>query len=222
MFLKPKLKGSIKNIMKRNSVLRFVLIAFCMFFFGAVSRTRADDNCAGVPVAQQGNSGATGHAVLCVNEDGVQASMKVSHLVSGNAYTVWFVYFDNPAACTSSGLTGPGQPCGAADLTKPVPDALHPGLAPPGVFGRMDSGVADEDGQARFSAKLQDFKVSKGALIWLFIFVHGPASADNEARARQLLTPEAPGLGAPGLGLLVRKGFGAGVAVFNIPAPTAD
>ena len=208
--------------MKRSSVLRFVLIAFCMFFFGAVSSTRAHDNCAKVPVTQQGNSGATGRAVLCVNEDGVQASMKVNNLISGNAYTVWFVYFDNPAACTSSGLTGPGQPCGSADLIQPVPDALHPGLAPPGVFGRMDSAVADEDGQARFSAKLQDFKVSKGSLIWLFIFVHGPASADNEARARQLLTPETPGLGAPGLGLLVRKGFGAGVAVFNIPSATAN
>jgi hypothetical protein len=208
--------------MKRNSVLASVCITSCMFFFGSVSSTRADDNCAKVPVTQQGNSGATGHAVLCVNEDGVQASMKVRNLLSGNAYTVWFVYFDNPAACASSGLTGPGQPCGSADLTKPVPDALHPGLAPPGVFGRMDSAVADEDGQARFSAKFQDFKVSKGSLIWLFIFNHGPASTDNEARARQLLTPETPGLGAPGLGLLVRKGFGAGVAVFNIPATTVD
>jgi hypothetical protein len=221
MFPKPK-TGREYYIMKRSSVLGFVLIAFCMFFFGAVSSTRADDNCAKVPVTQQGNSGATGHAVLCVSEDGVQASMKVRNLVSGNAYTVWFVYFDNPAACTSSGLTGPGQPCGAADLTTPVPDALHPGLAPPGVFGRMDSAVADEDGQARFSAKLQDFKVSKGSLVWLFIFNHGPASTDNEARARQLLTPETPGLGAPGLGLLVRKGFGAGVAVFNIPATTSN
>jgi hypothetical protein len=86
----------------------------------------------------------------------------------------------------------------------------------------MDRAVADEDGQARFAAKLQDFKVSKGSLIWLFIFNHGPASTDNEARARQLLTPETPGLGAPGLGLLVRKGFGAGVAVFNIPATTSN
>jgi len=208
--------------MKRSSVLRFVLIASCTFFIGAVSSTRADDNCARVPITQQGNSGAAGHAVLCVNEDGVQASMKVRNLVSGNAYTVWFVYFDNPAACASSGLTGPGQPCGSADLTTPVPDALHPDLAPPGVFGRIDSAIADEDGQARFSAKLQDFKVSKGSLIWLFIFNHGPASTDNQARARQLLTPETPGLGAPGLGLLVRKGFGAGVAVFNIPATTAN
>jgi hypothetical protein len=221
MFSKPKI-GREYDIMKRGSVFGFVFVAFCIFFFGAVSSTRADDNCARVPVAQQGNSGATGHAVLCVNDDGVQASMKVNNLVRGNAYTVWFVYFDNPAACTSAGLTGPGQPCGSADLTQPVPDALHPDLAPPGVFGRMDSAVADEDGQARFAAKLQDFKVSKGSLIWLFIFNHGPASTDNEARARQLLTPETPGLGAPGLGLLVRKGFGAGVAVFNIPATTVD
>lgn len=208
--------------MKRSSVLRFVLIAFCMFFIGAVSSTRADDLCAKVPVTQLGNSGATGHAVLCVNDDGVQTSMRISNLISGNAYTVWFVYFDNPAACASSGFTGPGQPCGSADLTTPVPDALHPSLAPAGVFGRMDSAVADEDGRARFSAKMQDFKVSKGSLIWLVIFTHGPASTDNHARALQLLTPETPGLGAPGLGLLARKGFGAGVAAFNIPATTGN
>jgi hypothetical protein len=80
----------------------------------------------------------------------------------------------------------------------------------------MDSAVADDDGEASFSAKLQDFKVSKGALIWLFIFVHDPANSDNHVRARQLLTPESPALGAPGLGIRARKGFPAAVAVFHI------
>jgi hypothetical protein len=200
--------------MKRISILgsAFVPVAALCFFFAGAANARAAD-CPislNTSVSQQGSSGATGHAALCVNDDGLKAKMKVTNLVPGNAYTVWFIYFDNPAACTVSG-------CAPGDLTAPLPDATHPTLAPAGVFGRMDSAIADEDGEARFSAKLQNFKVSKGSLIWLFVFTHGPASTDNQERARQLLTPEAPVLGAPGLGFFVRKGFGAGLAVFNIP-----
>jgi hypothetical protein len=202
------------------SLAKTVPVLAVLFLLVAAAPARGDDNCdlkLKVSVTEQGNSGTTGNAVLCVNDDGLRARMKVEKLVPGNAYTVWFVYFDNPAACAGSGTTGPSQPCSGADLTSPVPDNQHPSLAPAGTFGRMDSAVADEDGEARFSAKLQNFKVSKGSLIWLFIFNHGPASADKQQLARQLLTPETPGLGAPGLGLLVRKGFGAGVATFNIP-----
>lgn len=201
--------------MKRSSILGsvFVPAAALFLFFGAVSNARAEDCTMSLngSVTQQGNSGATGHAAICANDEGLKVSVKAKGLVPGNAYTVWFIYFDNPAACATTG-------CSPSDLTSPVPDALHPSLAPAGVFGRMDSAVADEDGEARFSAKLQDFKVSKGSLIWLEVFNHGPASTDNQERARQLLTPETPGLGAPGLGLLVRKGFGAGIAVFNVPS----
>ena len=201
--------------MRRSLILGSALvpIAVLLLFFGVVSSARAGDCSVSLKesVAQQGNSGATGHAAICVNEDGLKVSLKVMNLVPGNAYTVWFIYFDNPATCATPG-------CGPSDLTTPIPDALHPNLAPAGAFGRMDSAVADEDGEARFSAKLQDFKVSKGSLIWLAVFNHGSASTDNQERARQLLTPETPGLGAPGLGLLVRKGFGAGLAVFNIPS----
>jgi hypothetical protein len=203
-----------------SSLTKAGLVLAALFLLVAAAQARGDDNCdvkLKVSVTEQGHSGATGNAALCVNDDGLGARMKVEGLVPGNAYTVWFVYFNNPAACAGSGLTGPNQPCSGADLTGPVPDAQHPSLAPAGTFGRMDSAVADEDGEARFSARLQNFKVSKGSLIWLFIFNHGPASADKQQLARQLLTPETPGLGAPGLGLLVRKGFGAGVAVFNIP-----
>ena len=208
--------------MKRGSILgsAFVPVLSVVFFLANATSARAGDCTISLQasVTQQGSSGATGHAALCVNDDGLKARMKAMSLVPGNAYTVWFVYFDNPAACASSGLTGPNQPCGSIDLTTPVPDALHPNLAPPGVFGRMDSAVADEDGEAQFSARLRGFKVSKGSLIWLFIFNHGPASTDNQERARQLLTPQTPGLGSPGLGVGSRKGFGAGVAVFSIPS----
>jgi hypothetical protein len=195
--------------MKRS----LIPIAALFLFFGVVSSARAEDCSVSLKqsVAEQGNSGVTGHAAICFNEDGLKVSLKVMKLVPRNAYTVWFIYFDNPATCATPG-------CGPSDLIMPTPDASHPNLAPPGAFGRMDSAVADEDGEARFSAKLQDFKVSKGSLIWLAVFNHGPASTDYQERARQLLTPETPVLGAPGLGLLVRKGFGVGLAVFNIPS----
>jgi hypothetical protein len=82
----------------------------------------------------------------------------------------------------------------------------------------MDSAVADEDGEAKFSALLQDFQVSPGSHVHLGIFVHDPASNNNQVRARQLLTPENPRLGFPGLGLTTQKGFLAGAAIFHIPS----
>lgn len=157
-------------------------------------------------------SGMSGQAILCYGEDGVQVRLSANNLLAGQAYTVWFVYFDNPANC----ITAPGtaSPCGPRDLTSPLP----PNGVPAGVFGRMDGAVADQFGSARFSARLQDFHFSPGSDVHLVIFNHGPVSNDNYARAHQLLTPETPGLGSPGLGLGTRKGFMAGGAVLHIPA----
>jgi len=63
-------------------------------------------------------------------------------------------------------------------------------------------------------------RLSSGSQVWLFIAAHGQADAsDNRARARQLLTPEDPFLGAPLLGNCVdgvKSGSGV-IAIFSIP-----
>lgn len=199
-------------------LLLAALFATSFSLFATAPSVQAQDrsDCLKSPVMQEGGSGVAGNARLCLSADGVRVRMSVHNLVPGRAYTVWFVYFDDPSKC----ITAPGtvNPCGPPDLTKPVPSATDPNAAPAGVFGRMDSAVADEDGEARFSAYLQDFHVSPGSHVHLGIFVHDPASDNNQVRARQLLTPENPHLGFPGLGLATQKGFLAGAAIFHIPS----
>lgn len=195
--------------------------AFAAFAAALGMNARAQDNNGCQPLmtpVMDANTGTgmSGRASLCYGESGVQVRMSVNNLQAGQAYTVWFVYFDNPASCIFAPEAD--SPCGPPDLTRPLPDSTNPDAAPAGVFGRMDSAVADQFGAARFSARLQDFHFSPGAHVHLVIFRHGPVSTDNYARARQLLTPEAPGLGSPGLGLATQKGFLAGVAIFHIPA----
>lgn len=70
------------------------------------------------------------------------------------------------------------------------------------------------------SNSLRDFTPAAGSQVWMFIFGRGPAdTSDRRQLARQLLTPEDPGSGAPHLGIEGRPfGNPAGVVVFDIPA----
>lgn len=141
---------------------------------------------------------------MVVNNTGAHVVMQAGNLTPGVAYTVWFVYFDDTSRCLIQ------HQCGPADLTMPA-------SAPEGVFGRMDGAVAGNNGELMFHGTLQDFRISAGSAVHLVLFAHGPASTtDNQERARQLLTPEAPGLGTPGLGLGTQKGFLVGSAMFDI------
>ena len=160
-------------------------------------------------------------ATLCVSDNEVRAEMKAKGLTSGNAYTFWFAYVDNPLLCSG----GPGV-CGGPDF-----GAGDPMADPLGVFGRFDSTVADRDGngkgrhkdktvQENFSGAINGLRLSSGSLVILLLYDHGVASTmDNRYRARQLLTPQDPATGAPGLGVVADgNGFTpAAVAIFNLP-----
>jgi hypothetical protein len=205
--------------MKTTARYGFALAVFVTAALGMNARAQDNNNgCQPLMTAVTDlntGSGMSGQASVCYGESGVQVRISAKALRPEQAYTVWFVYFDDPAKCIYA--PGAESPCGPPDLTKPLPDSTNPDAAPAGVFGRMDSAVADQFGTARFSARLQDFHFSPGSHVHLVIFNHGAASSDNYARARQLLTPEAPGLGSPGLGLGTQKGFMAGGAIFHIP-----
>lgn len=157
------------------------------------------------PLMQENGTMISGHGTLVVNKEGVDAIIRAENLIPGVAYTAWFIYFDNPALCMVPGQCGPG-------------DAKLPEDNPVGVFGRMDSAVAGTNGQLTFKGMLRDFRVSAGSAVYVELFVHGPASTmDNRALARQLLTPEAPVLGAPGLGVgTTQRAFPAAIAMFSI------
>lgn len=155
-------------------------------------------------VAPQDGSPISGHGTLVVNGEEVHVLVRAENLTPGNAYTAWIIYFDNTAQCLVP------HHCGPPDLTMPASD-------PEGVFGRMDGGVAGENGRLTFKVSLSSFRISAGSAVHVAIFNHGPASTtDNRARARQLLTPEAPGLGAPGLGVGTQHGFLAAAVTFDV------
>ena len=149
------------------------------------------------------NSGVTGSAKVCISARGVHTRITAQNLTPGNPYTVWFVYFDNPQNCLN-----PGH-CTPADTTTPLAD-------PEGVLGRYDSTIA-AGSQGTFSGHV-GLIPSSGSEIHLPIFAHGSLSPDGHLRARQLLTPQDPSLGAPGLGTSSdgTKGSPVAVAVFHI------
>lgn len=146
-----------------------------------------------------------GRAQLCVHSWGLRGNLDARNLVPDEAYTVWWVYIDDPASCA----VAPGI-CTPADFF---------GDNPLGVFGRMDSGIAPASGRVFFNDALRDMEPSPGSQVWLLLFTHGPADRDDGRRlSRQLLTPEDPVFGAPHLGNFVdgTLGFPAGLAVFEI------
>ena len=147
----------------------------------------------------------TGSARLCINRKGLRGRMWVGNLAPGNAYTVWWAYFDDPSQCDTPGACGP-------------PD--FGGENPLGVFGRMDSVVANGSGEAIFYNLWGGMKVSNGSQIWMLIVGHGEADMnDGRHLARQTLTPEDPLAGAPHLGNVVDGllGFPAAIVVFVRP-----
>ena len=156
------------------------------------------------PVMAQNGSSVSGHGTLVVNNEGADVVIRAENLTPGVAYTAWFVYFNNTAQCLVP------HACAPPDLITPLSD-------PVGVFGRMDSGVAGGNGQLTFKGTLRDFHVSAGSAVHVALFAHGPANTtDNRVRAQQLLTPQAPALGAPGLGVGAQAGFLVAFAKFDI------
>ena len=188
---------------KRLTALSLATMVAVAALVAPVGAAQAADSCVDAPVAQLASSGISGTARLCSSDSGTHADMSAEKLTTGDAYTMWFVYFDDRAACAT-------QPCTGADAL---------GEDPVAVFGRMDGVVADDSGAAKFSGDFRDLRLSQGSEVWLLMFGHGPANTeDNRARARQLLTPQSPKLGAPAGGAVADGEIGTGVAraVFDL------
>ena len=157
-------------------------------------------------------SGITGSATLCIDHNHATVSEWADNLQPGHVYTTWFAYIDNPAHC---GNYPGGTPGVCADA-----DAVLPAASPPVVFSRMNGAIAGERGRLHMTGEFRDLRFSHGSIVWIIMFQHGAAStADNRFLARQLLTPQLPPLGAPGLGAPADGNVGHGVALaaFKIP-----
>lgn len=161
-----------------------------------------------VQVVTENGSSVSGHGTLDVDKDELEVVVRARNLTPGVAYTTWFIYFDDPSQCIV-----PNQ-CAPPDLTTPADN-------PTGVFGRMDSSVAGPSGRLTFRGTFRHFHMSPGSAVHVALFAHGTVSTDNRERARQLLTPENPGLGAPGLGVGTQKGFLVAGTMFDISDRTS-
>jgi hypothetical protein len=175
------------------------------------------DGCKKESIVALGDPPIQGNAFLCIDPHGVRAELRVRALTPGDAHTVWFFYIDDPSQCATPGQCAPGDAAPPGQCEGPLD--LR-GFNPVEVIGRLDSAVAPHNGKVTFAGRVGGLRLSSGSQVWLFIGAHGEANAkDNLARARQLLTPEDPGLGAPQLGNCVdgARSVSAGIAIFNIP-----
>jgi len=206
------------HVQKGDSVKlsRFAPLAiFTLMLVIGVCPNALADNCSQTlqaPVNAVGDSGIQGTAQICIQGNSITATMRTQGLVATNAYTIWFVYFDNPSLCGFYASGTPGV-CTGMDLITPANN-------PVGVFGRMDGTVAEASGVARFTGRFRGLQFSHGSAIHLAMFGHGPASTtDNRFLARQLLTPQRPPLGPPGEGTPDDGAVGklVAAAVFSLP-----
>jgi len=175
-----------------------------------------DHGCKKESIVALGDTPIQGDAFLCSDATGVRARVHAQGLEHGDAYTIWFFYIDDPSQCATPGQCAPGDAAPPGQCEGPLD--LR-GFNPVEVVGRLDSAVAPRS-KVNFAGRVRGLRLSSGSQVWLFIAAHGKAeTSDNRARARQLLTPEDPALGAPQLGNCV-DGVGpmsAALAIFNIP-----
>lgn len=225
---------------KTIGITSLVLSAIC-WSFAPVSEAHAGGywHCDSAPVQEFWEEDinlaeVSGRGHLCQTPYGLWSSMKIKGLTEGNAYTVWWIYIDDPGSCVNFPLpqglelpdkssvpfdepAGYASGCGLADFF--TTDSSGEFLNPLVVYGRMDSAVTNHHRRTRFNGELRSFTPSPGSQVWMLVFGHGPAKRDDKRElARQLLTPEDPLSGMPHLGIAGRNfGYPAAVVVFDIP-----
>ena len=91
----------------------------------------------------------TGGDSFLTRTDGmVLASVEAAGLNPGDAYTVWWIVFNNPAGCSA--------PCGENDIFTPEGDLNAEGVIAAQIgVGNATGNVAKSDGTAEFGARLK-------------------------------------------------------------------
>ena len=136
---------------RRPAVRRVLTVALLIMvvvgLFGGVAGASSDRATSGLMwMPPSGNTGAVPEAWASLNRttNGVSFSIHTSELPGGDAYTVWWVVFNNPAACTTN-PSGPVK-CGAPDVGNA---ATRPSL-------QLAAGhLVGEDGVTTFGGYLQ-------------------------------------------------------------------
>jgi hypothetical protein len=149
----------------------------------------------------------TGTAFLCTGKDGVTAKLEARGLTPGDVYTFWFIYIPDGTACAADQATCFGASAGGGQQN----------VVPAEAFGRLTDVVAPSNGKSTISGSIPGLLLSSGSQVWLLLKGHGTANtSDNLARARQMLTPEDPTVGAPNLGIIGGNAAdNAALTIFN-------
>ena len=84
----------------------------------------------------------------------VLATVEAANLTPGDAYTVWWIVFNNPGACTPEVEAGPPV-CGEDDIFTDtglnIPQVIAAGIG----VGNATGNIAKADGTAEFGARLK-------------------------------------------------------------------
>ena len=189
----------IKLFLVSSSLLIVSAAVLCSF-------TSAQAGCQQQPLGALAET-VHGNGFLCSLPGDVTAGLVVSGLTPDNAYTFWFIYIPDGTTCGADQAT-----CFGASATGGQQNAV-----PAEAFGRLSDVIAPKNGKAILFGDVPGLRLSKGSQVWLLLKGHGPANtSDNLARARQLLTPEDPTVGAPNLGIIGGNAAdNSGLAVFN-------
>ncbi len=93
-----------------------------------------------------GDSREVGTSALRRGAEAIVLDIETSELEPGYAYTVWWVVFDEPTACTD-------YACGSDDVAAAM--AGGPNLADLSIIGAADGSVVSNDGTARYRGMLE-------------------------------------------------------------------
>ena len=118
-----------------------LLLSLGLFSFLPDAAAGDDDGCNKESIVALGDTPIQGNAFLCIDLQGVRAKLHARGLTPGDAYTIWFIYFDDPSKCAT-----PGQCSGDCSWR-----TLWRMCNPVGVLGRLDSAVAPHNGKVNFS-----------------------------------------------------------------------
>lgn len=138
----------------RKSVLGALTVALMMIAGVAVAAGHLQASTTDVQnVLWFADASDTGGDSLLTRTDGmVLVTIEAADLVPGNAYTVWWVVFNNPAACSDGA-------CGEDDIFvggDPANDPNFPGIMAAEIsVGSATGNVAKADGTAEFGGRLK-------------------------------------------------------------------
>jgi hypothetical protein len=191
-----------------KKIERFLVVSSLLIVITAVlcSFTEVHAACHKQPIGAAQET-IKGNAFLCPGKEGVTAKLEASGLIPGDAYTFWFIYVPDGTSCAADQATCFGASAGGGQQN----------VIPAEAFGRLSDAIAPKNGKVTISGSIPGLLLSSGSQVWLLLKGHGTVNtSDNLARARQLLTPEDPTVGAPNLGIVGGNAAdNAALTIFN-------